>query len=226
MLCHVLAEEGERVWLAFRKPVAESNGASLRTHYVICSQCQAILVDPGGQADFGPLLAAVSEKIDLAKITAIVLTQPLASAIAAIDMWADVVGEGTPVFASEMMASDLLHLSDSLNIQTVAERGGEIAMSDGSGLHMISAPYLPTAASMTLYDPVARVLYTGDIGTAEGQWSSDSSPFCERFSMIGHAMTAFHQAWFASSSARDEWRDRVGSLAIDVIAPRAGPCLK
>ena len=63
MLCHVLAEEGDRVWLAFRRPARDLLGARPTTHYVICSTGQAVLVDPGGTADFGPLLNAVSEKM-------------------------------------------------------------------------------------------------------------------------------------------------------------------
>ena len=65
MLCHVLAEQEDRVWLAFRQPVADANGARVTTHYVVCSAEQAVLVDPGGTADFGPLLAAISEMIAL-----------------------------------------------------------------------------------------------------------------------------------------------------------------
>ena len=36
MLCHVLAEEGEHLWLAFRMPVDQANGARIATHYVVC----------------------------------------------------------------------------------------------------------------------------------------------------------------------------------------------
>lgn len=62
MLCHVLAEQEDRVWLAFRRPVNAANGARVTTHYVVCSSDEAILIDPGGTADFGPLLDAVSDK--------------------------------------------------------------------------------------------------------------------------------------------------------------------
>ena len=226
MLCHVLAEEGDRVWLAFRRPARDLLGARPTTHYVICSTGQAVLVDPGGTADFGPLLNAVSEKIDLTRITAVIATQSSSYAIGSIGYWAEVLGPATPIYASEMISSDLLHIDPDLNIHPVPENGGEVAMSDGSGLHMVAAPYLPSADSMTLYDPVARVLYTGDIGTAEGSWADDATPFTERLSMVSHAMNAFHETWFASSQAIEDWLARIEGCEIDVVAPRAGPCLQ
>ena len=225
MLCHVLAEREDRVWLAFRQPTASANGARVMTHYVVCSSEEAILIDPGGTADFGPLLDAVSDKISFNKISAIVVTLPAAHTMGSIGLWAEVLGHDTPIYAAERIAADLLHTDTNLEIVHVSENGGEVPMADGSGLHLIPAPYLPTAASMSLYDPVAQVLYSGDLGTTEGAWSDDETPFCEQFSLVSHAMNAFHQVWLPSSIARNDWLARIDDLSVDIVAPRAGPCL-
>jgi hypothetical protein len=68
-------------------------------------------------------------------------------------------------------------------------------------------------------------LYSGDLGTTEGAWADDETPFCEKFSLVSHAMNAFHQAWLPSSVARDDWLARIDDLSVDIVAPRAGPCL-
>ena len=39
-------------------------------------------------------------------------------------------------------------------------------------------------------------------------------------------MNAFHQSWFASGPARDDWLARIEGLSVDIIAPRAGPCFQ
>ena len=226
MLCHVLAEEGARTWLAFRRPVASANRSRFISQYVICSNDQAILVDPGGTADFGPLLAAIADNIALDNITGIVITLPGTHTAGSIGMWAEALGYDLPIYASEMIATDLLHTDANLNIVTISESGGEVPMADGSGLHLMPAPYLPTAASMTLYDPAARVLYSSDIGTAEGVWADDATPFCEQFSLISHAMNAYHQTWLPSPAARDDWLARIDDLDIEIIAPLAGPCFR
>lgn len=226
MLCHVLAEEKDHLWLAFRRPAEEPNGARIATHYVVCSGDQVILIDPGGTADFAPLLNAITEKIDLSKITAVVITQAGAHTCGSIGLWAEVLGFDTPIYAAEVIAPELLHIDPELNIHSVPENGGEVPLADGSSLHLIAAPYLPTAASLTLYDPTTRVLYTSDIGTAEGQWAEDHTPFCEKFALIGHAMNAFHQTWFASGTARDDWMAQIKRLEVDIVAPRSGPCFR
>lgn len=226
MLCHILAEEGDHLWLAFRKPVNESNGARIATHYVVCSGDEVILIDPGGTGDFAALLNAVTEKIDLSKISGIVITQAGAHTCGSIGLWAEVLGFDTPIYAAEVVAPELLHIDPELNIRPVSEKGGEVSFGDGSTLHLLAASYLPTAASLTLYDPMTRVLYTSDIGTAEGHWAEDDTLFCEKFSLVGHAMNAFHQSWFASGIARDDWVVQVKPLAIDIVAPRSGPCFR
>lgn len=226
MLCHVLAEERDHLWLAFRKPVSEANGARTATHYVVCSGEEAILIDPGGPADFAALLNAVTEKIDLSKISGIVITQGGAHSCGSIGLWAEVLGFDTPIYAAEAIAPELLHIDMELEVRSVSENGGEVALVNGSTLHLLAAPYLPTAASLSLYDPITRVLYTSDIGTAEGKWAEDDTPFCEKFSLVGHAMNAFHETWFASGIARDDWMERVLPLSVDIIAPRAGPCFR
>ncbi len=226
MLCHVLAEEGGRTWLAFRRPVATANGARLTTHYVVCANDQAILVDPGGVADFGPLLAAISDKIALEKIAGIIVTLRGTHAAGSIGMWSEVAGADLPIYASDMIAAELMHTDAELNIVTVSENGGEVPMADGTSLHLMPAPYLPAASSMTIYDPACRVLYTGDIGTAEGVWCDDATPYCEQFSLISHAMNAFHQSTLPLGAARDEWLTRIEDVDVEIIAPLAGPCFR
>tara|TARA_R110000787_G_scaffold63679_11_gene143943 strand:+ start:20171 stop:22315 length:2145 start_codon:yes stop_codon:yes gene_type:complete len=226
MLCHVLAEQGERVWLVFRRPAAEENGARFVSHYVVCTGDEAVLIDPGGPADFGPLLAAVSDKIDIQKITTIIASRGASQIAGSLGMWAEVLGHETPIYAADVLLPDLLHIDPDLNIQGVGENGAEVSMIDGAGLHILPAPYLPTASSVSVYDPTARVLYTGDIGTVEGPWADDTTPFSARFSLVGHAMNAFHQSWFASGPARDDWLARIEGLSVDIIAPRAGPCFQ
>lgn len=226
MLCHVLAEEGDHLWLAFRQPAARTAKTRANTFYVVCAGDEAVLVDPGGTGDFASLLDAVTEKIDLQKIVGIVLTQAGAHTCGSVGLWGEVLGFDTPVYAAEVIASELSHIDSELNVHAIPEKGGEVPLSNGNELELIAAPYLPTAASLSLYDPVTRVLYTSDIGTAEGNWVEDDTPFCEKFSLVGHAMNAFHQSWFASGTARDDWMSRIEPLAIDIIAPRSGPCFR
>ena len=226
MFCHVLAEQGERVWLVFRRPATEENGARFVSHYVICAGDEAVLIDPGGPADFGPLLAAVSDKIDIQKITTVIVSRGAAQIAGSLGMWAEVLGHETPIYADDMLLPDLLHIDPDLNIQGVGENGAEVSLADGAGLHILPAPYLPTASAVSVYDPTTRILYTGDIGTVEGPWADDATPFSAQFSLVSHAMNAFHQSWFASGSARDDWLARIEGLSVDIIAPRAGPCFQ
>ncbi len=225
MHCHIVAEEGDRVWLAFSGDPERHARMRATTQYAICAGEQVVLVDPGGASVFGPFLDALSEKIALDRIGAIVLSHQDPDVAGSVGLWREVLGADTPIYASDHLVADLLHIDGQLNIVDVPERGGEVPLADGASLHLIPAPYLHSASAFCVYDPVVRVLYSGDIGTSEAP-TEDGDPFAATFSQSVAGMVPFHEAWMPSAHARDAWIHRVRTLAVDIMAPHAGPCLR
>ncbi len=88
-------------------------------------------------------------------------------------------------------------------------------------LKAILAHFLHSPGNFTLYDPVVKVLFSGDIGAAvfpQGKWYL----FAENFDEHVKYMEWFHRGFMASTRALRTWLRRVKELEVEVIAPQHG----
>ncbi len=88
-------------------------------------------------------------------------------------------------------------------------------------LRAVPAHYLHSSGNFHLYDPQARILFSGDIGAALLPHDQQGL-FVEDFdSHIRHA-EGFHRRWMGSNSAKRDWCERVSRLDIDLLCPQHG----
>jgi Uncharacterized flavoproteins len=91
-------------------------------------------------------------------------------------------------------------------------------------LQIIPAHYLHSSANFNLYDPQAKILFSGDIGAA---LETPNTPvFVDNFDAHVEKMRFFHQRWMPSNQAKRAWIERVRSLDIDILAPQHGRMFK
>ncbi|PLX99199.1 MAG: MBL fold metallo-hydrolase, partial [Desulfuromonas sp.] len=85
-------------------------------------------------------------------------------------------------------------------------------------LKIIPAHYLHSAGNFHLYDPVSKILYTGDLGAS---LETDYS-MVEDFDAHVASMEGFHKRYMANSRAVRTWVNTVRQLDIEMIAPQHG----
>ena len=108
------------------------------------------------------------------------------------------------------------------NFVPVPDEG--LSLTLGAGRHrieLIPAHYLHSSANFCLYDPQAKVLFTGDIGAAILPEGYDSM-FVEDFTAHTRHMELFHTRWMPSNQAKNDWIKRVRQLEIDLLCPQHG----
>jgi flavorubredoxin len=71
-----------------------------------------------------------------------------------------------------------------------------------------------------VYDPAAKILFSGDIGAA--LVPADSPIFVENFASHVKNMQYFYQRWMPSEAAKLDWIQRVRQLDIDMMCPQHG----
>lgn len=91
------------------------------------------------------------------------------------------------------------------------------------GLHLqaIPAEYLHSSGNLHLYDPNAKILFSGDVGAALLP-AGDDAPFVEKFDRHIHHAEGFHHRWMRSNQAKRAWCERVSRLDIDRLCPQHG----
>jgi len=102
----------------------------------------------------------------------------------------------------------------------IPDMGMDIPLGHGL-LKAIPAHYLHSSGNFNLYDPKAKILFSGDIGAALLP-RSESGLFVEDFDRhVGYA-EAFHRRWMGSERAKRDWCSRVAAMDIDMICPQHG----
>ena len=84
----------------------------------------------------------------------------------------------------------------------------------------IPAHYVHSSGNYSVYDPVAKILMSGDIGAA--LLPDDAPPIVEDFSAHVSKMEFFHQIWMPSNRAKNDWVRRVRELDVEILTPQHG----
>ena len=101
---------------------------------------------------------------------------------------------------------------------------GKIIKLDGIELQFIPAHYMHSSGNYSVYDPAAKILFSGDIGG--GLNSKDDPLFVEDFSSQIPKIKKFHQRWMPSEKAKEAWISRVRKLDVDMMCPQHGAIYK
>jgi len=92
---------------------------------------------------------------------------------------------------------------------------------EGLMLQAVPAHYLHSSGNFNLYDKIAKVLFSGDVGAALLPAGEDGL-FVENFDRhIRHA-EGFHRRWMGSNEAKRRWCERVSKMDIDMLCPQHG----
>jgi len=92
---------------------------------------------------------------------------------------------------------------------------------EGCLLVILPAHFLHSAGNFHVYDPIAKILYSGDLGAAVVNYR-----FVEEFDDHIKHMEGFHRRYMGSSTACKLWAQMVRDLDIDIIAPQHGAVFK
>lgn len=105
------------------------------------------------------------------------------------------------------------------NFELVPDEGATITL-NGLALQAIPAHYLHSSGNFNLYDPVAKILFSGDLGAA--LMDDKQSIYVEDFEAHIPYMEGFHKRWIGSNEHKKQWVKRIRELDIDMICPQHG----
>ena len=180
---------------------------------------EAMLLDPGGHKVYSRVLSETFEILAGRKLRSIFLSHQDPDVVAAINGW--LMTTDADAYISSLWIRFVPHFGHD---HVVAERlrpipdEGMIFELGGERLAALPAHFLHSEGNFQLYDPVAKILYTGDLGASIGAEYAQVHDFDAHIPY----MEGFHRRYMTSRSVMNAWANMVRPLDIDIIAPQHG----
>ncbi|OAN43986.1 flavoprotein [Paramagnetospirillum marisnigri] len=222
MKCTELWAEGEYRWLAFADDPAKPENVIDTNQLVVVGSQGCMLIDPGGVEVFPAMVAAVTQEVPVDTIRHLFLSHQDPDVSSALPLWRQVCREDLTTHVSWMWTGFVSHFDREARFHAIPDEGCDIQVSPEVWLKVLPAHYLHSPGNFSIYDPKAKVLFSGDIGAALVPRERRSGIYVEDFASHIQYMEAFHRRWMGSAAARDKWIAMVRRLDVDILAPQHG----
>lgn len=213
-----LYDEGHQ-WYAFARDPEKPDKIIDTNQYMVINGERALLMDPGGIEIFAPMLAAILHHTKVEHVTDLFASHQDPDIISSLGLWDQTLPQAR-LHAPWLWEGFIRHFGmENIDYVCIPDEGGHLDL-DGVRLQFIPAHYLHASGNFHVYDPVARILMSGDIGAALE--AAESPMYVEDFAEHVPKMRKFHQRWMPSNRAKLDWIGRVRELEIDLMCPQHG----
>jgi len=211
--------QSDHKWIVYgRDPDKPDKIIDTNQYMVVCDN-QAILLDPGGIELFAPMLSSIVKDVALEQITHLFASHQDPDIISSLGLWDQVLPQAR-LHSPWLWEGFIRHFGmNNIHYEPIPDEGRTIELG-GLGLQLIPAHYLHSSGNFNVYDPVAKILFSGDIGAALE--SPDAPLLVDDFDAHIPKMKLFHQRWMPSNRAKLDWVKRVRQLDIDMMLPQHG----
>jgi len=202
--------------------LSSGNMIQANQHFII-DQEEGIVLDPGGHKVHTQLFAEMSSILPINQLKYIFLSHQDPDIIAALNAWMMITD------AQAFLPSIWIRFATHFGIDELAEKRITLVPDEGTTIPLgsetlkaLPAHYLHSSGNLHLYDPVAKILYTGDLGASPAA----PYPIVEDFDAHIKYMEGFHIRYMPTTKALKMWLKMVRKLEIDIIAPQHGAIIK
>ncbi len=216
----VIYEDGKHKWIALVRDPSRPDYLIDSNEYLVIDGDDSLLLDPGGNEIFPSVFSALSTEFDPRKINKLFASHQDPDIISSLALWLE-FNPQVKCYISWLWASFVPHFGGNKETIISIPDGGMDIMIGSQRLQVIPAHYLHSSGNFHLYDPKAKILFSGDVGAALLPPGEDDL-FIEDFDRhIRHAET-FHRRWMGSDKAKRDWCQRVSQLDIEMLCPQHG----
>lgn len=216
----VLFDNNDIQWTVLARDPCKPDAIVDTNEYIIQTGNESMLLDPGGMEIFPSVLSSVSEIIELSSIKAYLCSHQDPDVMSSLPMWMELTPKAT-VYVSWLWSGFISHFGYKFasNLSPIPDEGMNLKLGDHC-FQLIPAHYLHSSGNFHLFDPVSKILFSGDVGAALLPLEADL--YVDDFAAHIPYMEKFHQRWMPSNSAKEVWLARVRKLGVKMICPQHG----
>lgn len=187
--------------------------------HIIVHGKQGIVLDPGGHKVYSKVLSATMQQLGGAKLQYLFLSHQDPDIVAATNGW--LMTTDATAYISALWTRFVPHFGiDRLvesRLLSIPDEGMILDL-DGCKLMVIPGHFLHSPGNFQIYDPVSKILYSGDLGASVGLNYIEVTDFDAHLQY----MEGFHKRYMAGNRAMRMWAEMVRKLDIELIAPQHG----
>lgn len=191
--------------------------------HVVVHGKSGMILDPGGHKVYSRALAATMQVLAGAKLEVLFLSHQDPDIVAATNGW--LMTTDANAYVSKLWTRFVPHFGLSHLLETrllpIPDEGMRLPLGS-SEVWILPAHFLHSCGNFHVYDPISKILYTGDLGASLGMDYREVPDFDSHLQY----MEGFHRRYMTSKSVMTAWAAMVRSLDIDIIAPQHGAIFK
>lgn len=195
--------------------------------FLILNNGEGAILDPGGDLTYSPLTFELLKYTSLNQIKYVFGSHQDPDIITSMPRW--LMHTKAQIVASELWARFLPHLNSAFTsgkmdgnwedrLIELPDEGMSIPIGN-SELYCIPAHFLHSVGNFQFYDPISKVLFSGDLGA-----SIVDNPQTPVTDFKTHVLTmkGFHQRYMCSNKILRYWIEMVRKMDIEMIVPQHG----
>ena len=218
-----LFRKGNHVCLMFSDLTTEGGEAVQSNQFLIVHEDTGAIIDPGGNLAYNELLLAMTRFFPPSKLSVIAASHADPDIIASLDRWMT-TATNSRVYISRLWERFVPHFckpGKTLGrIVGIGDEGVHIPIGN-TELVAVPAHFMHAEGNFHFYDPISRILFTGDLGASMGT-GKDAEKVVTDFASHVSRMEGFHKRYMVSNKILRYWVAMARTLKIDMIVPQHG----
>ena len=218
-----LFNDGKHIVHAFYDLVDEkTSGAVQCNQFLIVDNGHGALIDPGGTMTYTGLLMDMQKYFSSKDLDYIFASHPDPDIIASVNKW--FVASHCKVLISSLWTRFVPHFTTGKDVSEriigIPDPGVQITLGQCKVL-ALPAHFMHAEGNFQFYDPVSKILFSGDLGASIVPTAGADVPVTDFDSHVQY-MEGFHKRYIVSGKVCKYWANMVRQLDIEQIVPQHG----
>lgn len=208
--------------LMFTDLVEEDGHTVQANQFLIVDHDHGAILDPGGNLAFNELLLTSSRFFPAQHLSYLLASHADPDIIASLDRW--LTSTPAQLVISRVWERFVPHFTKVGKTQGriigVPDAGGILPLGK-STLHLLPAHFMHSEGNFHFYDPVSKILFSGDLGVSMMSGREAQRPIVD-FQRHVHRMEGFHRRYMVSNKILRLWVAMARQLDISMLVPQHG----
>lgn len=208
--------------LMFTDLIEEDGQAVQANQFLVVDHGVGAIIDPGGNLAFNELYLALTRFFPARDLSYLLASHADPDIIASLDRW--LTSTSATLVISRVWERFVPHFTKvgktEDRVLGVPDAGGRLPLGN-SELWLLPAHFLHSEGNFHFYDPVSRILFTGDLGVSLVSGAEARVPVTQLDAHIPR-MEGFHRRYMVSNKILRLWVRMARQLDVKMLVPQHG----